>query len=179
MKHMNKYCDTSKLYKEYSLFNKLLLSFELSEAENNNNKEEIDEVKNEIRIVHGDPFKNPVVLTDEFKKWHKNVGYNYTFQNKFERIMVIRNFVQGWLDDVRTNMRMYKSDGSLKKSWVDNVEFFFRGCYKQRKNYLFAFASIANELAGRLDALDGGCDNNLKQQDEFKKVNKHKVGFGL
>lgn len=81
----------------------------------------------------------------------------------------LRSYCQVWLDDVR-----HRQDGK-DRWWVwDRIKYTFRGQLKQRKMWLQTFGTICWDMCSRLDAIDGG--NNQEQQIAPPQQHSH-IGF--
>lgn len=103
-------------------------------------------------------FKDPKAartMTDYHMKWDMNN---------------LRTYCQIWLDDVR-----FRQDGETNRWWVwDRIKYFLKGKLKQRVWWLQAFGTICYDMCARLDAIDGGSDN---QQASQIVPQQHKIGF--
>lgn len=93
--------------------------------------------------------------------------YRGEIQSKFT-MNELRSYCQVWLDDVR-----FRQDGQ-DRWWVwDRVKYFLRGQLKRRKAWLQTFGTICWDMCAKLDAIDGG--NNQEQQ--ITPPQQHHIGF--
>lgn len=65
----------------------------------------------------------------------------------------LREYCQGWLDDVR-----YRQDGNNGDRWwvFDRIRYFMSGKYRKRIHWLRALGVICYDMCTRLDEIDGG-----------------------
>lgn len=83
----------------------------------------------------------------------------------------LRSYCQIWIDNVRG-----RQDFETNRWWVfDRIKYFFRGQLKQRIRWIQTFGTICFDLSTRLDAIDGGNDD--QQQENQTSIKKHEIGF--
>ena len=103
------------------------------------------------------------------RKW-LNLYYKQTyFGNKklYNGTDTIRPFCQSWVDKwVNAN-----NLENARPMWWDLIKSWFRGCYKQRKNFIKMFYAVYGEIVQILDDMDGGVN-----QEETLPVRT--IGFG-
>ena len=138
-----KHCNREYLYRSYDFINSLILRLE--------------------REAEGIPFRE---FDDDYEEWRKNTLKRRTFD---ERVYDVRKTTQAIMDVIRASEDI--TDWNKRERWLDRIKFFFKGCYRERKKYLLDMFVMFTDIAGRLDALDGGVDNNDAQKYESLPAN--------
>lgn len=111
-------------------------------------------------------------IIERMEKQYKDPRSSRTMRNYHDKWTMndLREYCQVWLDDVR-----FRQDGKADRWWVwDRIKYFLRGQLKQRIWWLQSFGTICYDMCSRLDAIDGGNDN---QQANQIVPQQHHIGF--
>ena len=81
----------------------------------------------------------------------------------------LRTYCQIWVDNVR-----FRQDFDSNRWWLfDRIKYFLHGQLKQRIWWVRAFGTICYDMCVRLDAIDGGNNN---EQNQIVPL-QHTIGF--
>lgn len=135
-----KYCDFEFLYKGYNLIDNIIRALEV-EAQ--------PEQKQVIEL------KDSKILDEDFIKWYKNITSKQSFDR---RVLNARNSI----DAILTTMRCMEGmqEPTVWSIRFDRFKAFLRGKYKMRSHFLNSMANIMTDVSSRLNALDGGIEEN-------------------
>lgn len=173
--------NTSKLYKEYSLINNLLL---MAEGERDNS-----EYSNRPSIQTDEEIQN---FRSEvaWRTWNQSflLGGNPRRFSVMSTTNQIRNICQNWMDMVRSREQIMRKDGNVKnrfQMFILHTKFSLQGRLKEHKSNIETMVSMFADVAYRLDQLEGGVENQQETQAriEQKAMNERNkpghIGFGF
>lgn len=95
-------------------------------------------------------------------------GYEKQDRPSLEHIQRLRTWLGQWVDHVSRVEHVKKRYEWMNRAWIDQIEFILKNQRRRRAQFLDTYYTILEDIADRLDKLDGGIDNQLKTEVSSK-----------